>query len=328
MRYRHFTKDERNEISVLLKKGYSIRDIAYALGRNHSSVSREINRNSVNGVYDPKKAQHKAYVRRKHSKYQGMKIRENPWLEDYVKKKMKQQWSPEQIAGRLKLETGGELSLKPDTIYKYLYSSYGQHLCKYLKYKRYKKRKRKRVKSVREIIKNRVFIDQRPKIINQRRRYGDFEGDTLGIARNTKGSLVVLIERKSRYILAKKISQLKQAIDGFKELLHPIPVLSLTLDNGPENARYQELGVPTYFCHPYHSWEKGSIENALGLIREYIPKKSDIADYSDEEISAIVDTINNTPRKCLGFRTPEEVFKEQLEQPSVIQVVHLGVECA
>jgi len=96
-----------------------------------------------------------------------------------------------------------------------------------------------------------------------------------------------------------------------KELFQSIPALSLTLDNGLENARYQELGIPTYFCHPYHSWEKGSVENAFSLIREYIPKKKNLANYSQEEIDAIVDTINNTPWKCLSFRTPKEVFEEQ-----------------
>ncbi len=180
-----------------------------------------------------------------------------------------------------------------------------------MKYKRYGKKKRKQVKSVKETIKNRVFIDQRPEIINQRLRYGDLEGDTLGAPKYTKETLVGLIERKSRYILAKKISRLKEAMDKFKELLNPIPALSLTLDNDPENARYQALGIPTYFCHPYHSWEKGSIENAFSLIREYIPKKKNLTNYPQEETDAIVETINNTPRKCLGFRTPKEVFEEQ-----------------
>ena len=312
MRYKHFTKDERNELSVLLNKGYSIRDIAYALRRNPSSVSREITKNSVKGQYDPDKANHKAYRRRKYSKYQGMKIRENHWLEKYIEERIKSDhWSPEQIAGRLKLKNNNQTIITAKSIYKYLYTVYGQHLCKYLKYKRIKKRKRNQVKSVKEIIKNRVFIDQRPEIINNRLRFGDFEGDTLGIPKRTKETLVAVIERKSRYILAKKIEQLKYAIEGFKAMLSSLSVLSLTLDNGPENARYPELNVPTYFCNPYRSWEKGPIENALGLIREYIPKKKDLANYRQEEIDAIVDIINNTPRKCLGFRTPKEVFEER-----------------
>ena len=312
MRYKHFTKDQRNELSVLLNKGYSIRDIAYALKKNPSSVSREIKRNRVKGQYEPLKADHKAYRRRWYAKYQGKKIMTNSWLRDYIEEKMKIGWSPEQISGRIKLENNNQSLISSKTIYKYLHTVYGQHLCKYLKYKRVRKRKRNQVKSIQEIIKNRIFINQRPKIIGQRLRYGDFEGDTLGIPRRTKETLAALIERKSRYILAKKIEQLKYAVEGFKSLFNllPAPALSLTLDNRPENARYPELNVSTYFCNPYHFWEKGSIENAFGLIREYIPKKKDLAGYSQQEIDAIVDTINNTPRKCLGFRTAKEVFEE------------------
>lgn len=294
-----------------MKKGYSHRDIGYALGMNHSSISREVGFNSVNGEYNPRKANHKAYVKRKYSKYQGMKVKENPEIEKYIREKMMNcHWSPEQIAGRLKWETNNRLSVKPDTIYKYLYSVYGQPLCQYLKYKRCRKKKQKQGKSIREIIKNRVFIDRRPDIINKRLRIGDFEGDTLGIPKGTKETIAALIERKSRYILAKKIIQLKYAVDAFKELLRPLNALSLTLDNGVENSRYQELKINTYFCHPYHSWEKGSVENVFGLIREYIPKKKDIALYTNEEISVMVELINNMPRKCLNFRTPKEVFEE------------------
>lgn len=310
MGYAHFSKDERNEISILLKRGYSHREIGSALEKNHSSISREIKKNSVDGEYDPQKAQHKAYVKRKYSKYQGMKVRENPELVSYIKEKMGKKWSPEQIAGRLKFENGGKTVISFKGIYKYLYSIYGQELCQYLAYKRVRRKKRKKTKSKRENIKDRVFIDQRPEVINQRKRFGDFEGDTLGVPRSSKGTIAGLIERQSRYLMAQKIPKLKYAMDAFKELLDPIPALSATLDNGVENIRYKELGIPTYFCHPYSSWEKGSIENAFGLFREYIPKKANLSNYTDEEISAIVEEINNTPRKCLGFRTAKEVFEE------------------
>jgi transposase, IS30 family len=312
MYYKHFSKDERNEISILLKKGYSIRDIALVLKKNHSSVSREIKRGRVNGAYDPKKAHHKAYVKRKYSKYCGMKVVDKLWLEAYVEKRMKVGWSPEQIAGRLKLENNNQTVVSAISTYQYLYSSYGQHLCRYLKYKRYKKRRRTNPKSVREIIKNYTFIDQRPEYINNRSEFGHFEDDTMGVPRGSRETLVVLAERKSRFILAKKVSRLKKTMNAFKELLSSIPgVLSLTLDNSVENVRYKILNVLTFFCHPYHSWEKGSVENAIGLIREYIPKKAYLENYSQYDISAIVDLINNTPRKCLGWKTPPEVFNEQ-----------------
>lgn len=309
-KYRHFAQDERNELSILLKKGYSLRDIARALGRNPASVSRELKRNNVKGRYDPQKAKDKARVRRLYSKYQGMKIRKNPELEKYIHEKLPLGWSPEMIAGRLKTEK--EIPISHKTIYKYLYRNpVGWSLCRYLKH-RGKKRKKQKESKWGEIIKNRVFIGQRPEVINSRLRFGDFEADTMGRSKDASSeTLAVARERKSRFILAKKVSQLRYAVDGFKEMFSVIPAKSATLDSGPENARYHELNLKTYFCDPYSSWQKGSIENAIGLIREYIPKKSDLADYSDEYINAIIDRINDTPMKCLKFRTPREIFENR-----------------
>lgn len=306
-KYKHFDRTDRDELSILLKKGYSLRNIADVLGRNPSSVSREVKRNSnVYGVYNPRQAQQKSYVKRKYSKYQGMKIRANPFLESYIHEKMKLGWSPERITGRLKWKTGYQISYK--AVYKYIHrNTFGYDLQKYLKYQGKKRRKESRWG---EIIKNRVFIGERPKIINSRLRYGDFEADTMGRTRDASSeTLVVARERKSRYVLAQKVSRLKYAIDGFKKLLNPIPVRSVTFDNGVENARHEELNTKTYFCDPYSSWQKGSVENVIGVIREYIPKKSDLVDYSNDYISAIMNRINNTPMKCLQFLTPKEVFE-------------------
>lgn len=309
-KYKHVSLDERLELAILLKKGYSLRDIADALGRNPSSVSRELQKNRVNGVYDPQKAKQKARNRRLYSKYQGMKIQENKKLQQFVTEKLQRSWSPDSIAGRWRRDTGDSLS--PETIYKYLYSVYGQGLCRYLRYKQYRKKKRSQSGNLKYGIKNRVFIERRPQIINQRKRYGDFEGDTLGKPKGEQETLVGVIERKSRYILAKKVSTLAATIQGFDELLHMLPVKSLTLDNGFENAHYEELRISTYFCHPYSSWEKGQIENAFGLIREYIPKKRSLMHYTNSDIQIIIDTINQRPRKCLNYRTPKEVFEERI----------------
>lgn len=309
--YRHFSSDERLELAILLKKGYSLRDIADALGRSPSSVSRELQKNGVNGVYDPQKAKQKARTRRLYSKYQGMKIRENPVIERYIHEKMKRYWSPERIAGRLQRDYG--ISITHKTIYKYLYhTAAGDSLCKYLTYKQHRRRKRRDHSAWGEIIKNRVFIDARPAVINTRQRFGDFEADTMGAPRDRKETLTVMRERMSRYLLADKVPQMKYAMDGYKNLVTDVPVLSVTYDNGPENARYQELGIPTYFCHPYSSWEKGSVENGIGRIRRFIPKKANLANYTPENIRAIIDCINNMPMKCLAFRTPKEVFEEQI----------------
>lgn len=311
-KYKHFSSDERLELAILRKKGYSVRDIADALGRSPSSVSRELQKNSVKGAYDPIKAKQKARVRRWYSKYQGMKIQEDRKLQAFVREKLQKSWSPDAIAGRWRRDTGDTLS--PETIYKYLYSTYGQSFCRYLRYKQYRKKKQRHLKDLRYGIKNRVFVDKRPLIINQRKRYGDFEGDTLGKSKGERETLVGIIERKSRYILAKKVSTLADTVKGFKELLVSVAVKSLTLDNGFENAHYEELGISTYFCHPYSSWEKGQIENAFGLLREYIPKKKSLTHYTNKDIQTIINTINQRPRKCLKYRTPKEVFEENILQ--------------
>ncbi len=283
-----------------------MRDIGHALLRSPSSVSREINRNKVLGIYDAVKARHKSRVRRRYSKYQGMKIREHPELEKYISDKLRLSWSPESIAGRMPIDI--DVSVHHTSIYKFLYSNYGQPLCCHLRYKRYKRKRRTATKNIREIIKNRVFIDQRETIINERIRFGDFEGDTLGIPQHTHQTLAAVIERKSRYILAEKILRLKNAMEGFKNIFASLPARSLTLDNGTENARYEELDIQTFFCHPYSAWEKGAIENAFKLIREYIPKKKSLENYTDLDISAMIETINGRPRKCLNWKTPKEVF--------------------
>jgi IS30 family transposase len=312
MKYNHFTKEERLELSILISKGYSRRGIAKALSKDHSSICRELRRNSSNGQYNPQRANQKARTKRRCSKYQGMKVQENQEIENYIEIKIKEGWSPERIAGRLFVDKG--ISIKPDTIYKFLYSVFGQHLCKYLKYKRYKKKKFKKIKKRKEVIKDRIFIDKRPEIINQRVRFGDFEGDTMGRPKRASSqTLVVVRERLSRKLFGIKVSQLKYTVEGFKTILESLPVLSLTLDNGVENIRYKQLNISTYFCHPYHSWEKGSVEQGIGTIRNYIPKKADLINYSDDKIQEFIEKLNNMPMKCLGYLTPNEVFEQQLQ---------------
>lgn len=317
MGYQHFKKDQRIEISILLKRGYSRREIATALGKHHSSVTREINNRSVRGIYDPHKAHHKAIVKRSHSKYQGMKIRSHSQLENFINVHMKHFWSPEQIAGtwnQLKIsdDSGQRITISHKVIYKYIYSAWGQRLVPYLTTQRYKPRKRKNKKNSREIIPNRIFIDKRPKIINGRKRFGDWEGDTLGAIKSDKHVIAGLVERKSRFFLITKLPRLKYTVVGFNSLLNPYrdTLKSLTLDNGVENKRYHILKVPTYFCHPYSSWEKGAIENSFKRLRRFIPKKSSIRHLTLSDLSYFQNIMNNTPRKCLGFRTPLQIFNK------------------
>lgn len=309
MNYTHFSKVERYELSILLKKGYSIRSIASVMGRNPSSVSREIKNNSVDGKYDPDKAHHKSHVKRWRSKYHGMKIRENDWLEREVRSRLICYQTPEEIAGRLKTEYGQTI-ISFKTIYKYLYSVYGQRFCRYMPSRQYKPKPRNKSKEKREIIKNRVFIENRPNIINDRLRVGDFEGDLLGAPKTCRVTLAGIVDRKSLYFQARKIERPRYAIEAYDKLLAEVGARSFTLDNGVENFRYAKLNLPTYFCHPYRSWEKGRIENTFQRLRRFIPKKSSLAGYSDKDISVIVDIMNNTPRKSLNFKTPKEVFEE------------------
>jgi IS30 family transposase len=313
MVYKHIGKGERLELSLLLSKGYSLRAIAKVFGRSHGSLSRELQKNKVNRSYDPQKANTKAQIRRQKSKYQGMKVRETPGLEEYVAEKIKCDWSPELIAGRWAKKTGQ--TLVAESIYKYLYSSFGQRLCKYLKYKRYGKRKRKlRAKRVpASHIPDRISIEKRPSEIAERKTFGHFEADTMGRPKHaSQQTLAVMRERLSRKIFGIKVKRLKYTIDGFQKIIKPLPVSSITFDNGLENIRYQELRVTSYFCNPYHSWEKGSVEQGIGQIRSYIPKKADLKHYSQKEIDAIIDTLNNRPMKCLDYQTPNEVFNKNL----------------
>lgn len=315
MKYSHFSKSDRLEISILLSRGYSHREVADSLGKHHSSISREVNDNSVNGQYDPAKAHGKAIKKRRRSKYQGMKIKNNPGLESYVTDKIKSYWSPEEIAGRLKNIDTEIRYVSAPSVYKYLYSSHGQYLYAYLYSRRWCKRKRYKIKGHKKTkIPNRVSIEQRPKIVDRRTRFGDFEGDTLGRIKTDTEALVGSVERMSRYLLIDKVPGLKYAVDGFKKQLSPYQnaVESLTLDNGTENARYEELGIDTYFCHPYCSREKATMENSFGRLRRFIFKGSSLRDYSHEDITRFADLMNNTPRKCLNYRTPKEVFEEQL----------------
>jgi len=314
--YTHFNKDNRNEISILLKKGYSHQDIADVVGKDHSSITREINNHSVNGEYNPDKAQHKARIKRLYSKYQGMKIVENISLDKYLKKKMKEFWTPEQIAGRWNKKKHRDKNEKKiiisvPSIYKYLYSSHGQSLCRYLPSRRYHPKKRNgRIKLKKAMIPNRVSIHLRPEAANQRLEFGHFEGDTLGRIKSDQEAITGLIERISRKVFLEKVARLRYAIDGFKKRLNPCHNIaeSVTLDNGVENVRHEELNLSTYICDPYSSWQKGSVENTFLRLRRFIPKKESLRNYSAKDISRIEKIMNSTPRKCLNWETPNEVF--------------------
>lgn len=316
MKHTHLTDTERLKLGILLWKGYSLRKIGETMGRSHSSLSREIARNSVNGKYHPQKAKTKAGTRRKLSKYQGMKVRERPQLNA----KLKLRWTPEEISGRIKEVDTHLPYISGKSIYKWLYSVYGQKYCHLLPKQHYKPKKKRKKKTKREMIPNRVGIENRPQEASERSAFGHFEEDTMVSGRKTKSkaALAVFTERKARYTRLKKMPNMKPKthVKAQKNMAAGLLMKTITYDNGIENKNHeevaQELSVSTFFCNPYSSWEKGTVENTIGRIRRFIPKGSNVAKYTDAQIQKIEDWLNHTPRKCLNFLTPYEIMTKNL----------------
>lgn len=310
-RWHHLTKAERKEIGLYLAKGYAQADIARMLGRSPSSISSELTR-KVRGVYDPEKADHKARVKRKYAKYQGMKVVAHDELWDYVVLKLSLDWSPEQIAGRIRAIDRHLPRISTDGIYKFIYSCYGGPLVRFLRY-RGKSRKENGAAQAAPLA-GRTFIDRRPKSIEKRGVFGHWEADFIVSGRNGSGALLVFVERKSRYVLIFNLPDRKVATINvvLKKLLGAeLVVRSLTIDNDVCFRHHLQmsniLGAPIFFCHPYHSWEKGSVENMNKWIRQYVKKGSDIAELTDTYVQFVEDRLNDRPRRCLNFRTPREV---------------------
>jgi len=309
----HLSLSERAQIEILFAKGYSRKEIAGVLDRDHSTIGRELKR-KVNGVYVARKAEHKAYVKRKYSKYQGMKIQEDMKLQEYVIKYLKKGWSPEQAAGRIAKEAGLAV-VSHTSIYTWLRSVYGRQLEAELKLLKRKRGTKKRLKVMQ--LEGRVFIDKRPKTIDAREYFGDWEGDFIVSGKGGRGAILVLHERKSRYAILRRVMH-RSAAQVERTLLEMISPLSnfrsLTLDNDIAFVHHEkiskELGVPIFFCHPYASWQKGGVENTNRMIRRFVPKGADISKYSNEDIQKIEWSINSIPRKVLGYATAEEVMIE------------------
>lgn len=268
-------------------------------------------------MYDPRSAKVKARVRRMQSKYQGMKVRERPKLQVFIIKHLKRGWTPDEIAGHLKATKNELPYISAKGIYKWLYSVYGQQYCSFLCSRQVKPRKR-RPKAERSMIPNRVGIEKRPVEANDRLEYGHAEADTAVSAKrhDSKYALAVLHERKSRYVRLRRIPNMKPVsmTRALKKMAKNLKLSTLTYDNGIENRDHETvarfLKIKTYFCNPYHSWEKGGVENTIGRIRRYIPKGADIADFSNIDIARIEYWLNHTPRKCLNWKTPHEIMIE------------------
>ena len=316
-RHNQLTRDEREKISILKASGKSLREIAFLMGRHHSTLSRELRRNCFRAFgfegYGPAKAEITARKRKSEaSKRPRLK---NQQIRDYAEEKLKLGWSPEQISGRLKIENPS-LQISYEALYQHVYAE-ATHLIPYLP-RRHKRRrvKAKRRQSQKMPIPHRISIDQRPEEINQRQSLGHWEADS-AVSRASLTSLHVLLERKSRYVKLTKMRRNSASCvrTTVTRRLKPLPKkarLSITYDNGSENFNHldvnQELKTQSYFCNPYHSWEKGSVENVISLIRRYLPKKTDISTITKEQIKHIENQLNNRPKKCLDFYTPLEIF--------------------
>jgi IS30 family transposase len=317
-RYWHLSIDERERIAQLKNEGTGLSEIARQPGRDKGTISREVKRNGapLYKSYTPCRAQHRSDERRRAASRRE-RLRDET-IRQYVHEKLFAGWAPEQISGRLPLEHPG-LSISTEAIYQYIYDAKSEDredLIACLR-RSHKKRKQRAVgrKQKKTKIPNRVSIEERPQSVESRRTYGHWEGDSM-ISRKSTFALNSLTERKSRLILITRMKRkgAKETLDAVTNRLGVLPQKfrrTLTLDNGTENTKHEiiteGIGVKCYFAHPYASWERGTNENANGLVRWYFPKGTDFAKITDEQIALVESLLNNRPRKCLGFRTPIEV---------------------
>ena len=310
MNYKQLAREQRYQIYALKKAGQNQSQIALVVGCHKSNISRELQRNCGQRGYYPLLADKAAHKR--HREAYHPRITAETWQQ--VELLLGQQWSPEQITGRLKLER--QPTVSHERIYLYIYADKrrGGTLHSHL---RSQKKQRKRYSGYirRGQIPNRVSIDERPTIVASKGRFGDWEADTIIGARH-KGGILSVVERKSkltrlRKLATKAAAEMKYACVA---LLAPLAarVHTITVDNGKEFCDHKHIAARLqariYFAHPYASWERGLNENTNGLVRQYFPKRYEFTRFSDKDLQQVEDLLNNRPRKTLGYRTPNEVF--------------------
>jgi IS30 family transposase len=311
---------ERDKIANLLSSKISVRSIAKQLGRSHSSILAEIKRNSFGGEYRAIKANDLAKARNITSRRTNPL--KDPAIYSYVLRNLRR-WSPEEIAGRLRRKNKGKTVICHETIYHYVHSPDGKRrkLFEYLVRRHKVRRKWFGRHKYRRGIPDRVSIDLRPKYINSRKRFGHWEVDSVEGKAHKKG-IHTFLERKTRYYQGKIIENIdsefgiKAQLDTFKKL-PPKARKSATFDNGRENFNHTKLniylGMKTYFCDPNCAWQKGANEHFNGVLRRYIPKRTDLTTITQLELDSIVEEINDRPLKCLKYETPSEAFKRELK---------------
>lgn len=315
-RYSQISYKDRICIELKLKEGKSVRDIAKLLKRSASTISREIMRNK--GGPDPRD-HYGADFAKNQSKFRkcitGKKNREKSKEElAYTEAKLFIGWTPEQISHRIGIDHPG-FSISHETIYQYVADKELMHL---LPRSRSWKRRKRTNKRKRFVIANRVGIEFRGSLANKREEAGHAEIDAI-VSQQSKVALNVIVDRMTRLVKITKISNLKPetTAEAIIRRLQEYPdgyCKTATYDNGFENRNHekvnQALAIKSYFCNPYHSWEKGTVENTNALIRRYFPKKTDFSSITHERIKEVENLLNNRPRKCLGFKTPSEVLSE------------------
>jgi len=320
MPYKHFTLEQRNELSALLRAKVKKKDIVKLLNKDRTTIWRERKRAETNGKYYVRKAKRLAKEKRIKANARFRKIENDKYLRRYIVKKLKKYWSPEQIAGRWNRRHKRK-HIGKDTIYKFIYSQ-RKDLVRYLRCQkgRYRRRYGTRIREKqREALKKRR-IDQRPKEVELRLKVGHWEGDT--ILGKDRQYILTHTERKSGLILADKLDVAtaeetrKKTETRFKRIPKEKKI-TMTYDNGSAFADYElterETGLNIYFAYPYHSWERGCNENANGLLRQFFPKKINFATITQRDIQKVVRLLNSRPRKRLNYLTPYEVFNKKSE---------------
>lgn len=318
--YSHLDQAQRDRIQALRESGHTQAEIARILGVRQSTISRELQRNcrkartkhgARDGPYEASLAQHKAYVRRHYAKWQWKKIDHDQRLEAYIIEKLKLHWNPDEISGRMR-EDKEPFCASKTAIYEWMRTSKGDRYCKYLYSGRHRVKPRRGTKTKRTLIPHRISIAYRPLGASNKSRYGHWEGDTMVSGKKTasKAAASVAYERKAKFIEARRIRNLKPTShnNAMQNMLANKKALSLSQDNGIENTKHQELGMPTFFCDPYSSWQKGGVEHAIKMLRRFIPKRADLNDYTNRDMLRFTRILNNKPRKSLGYKTPYEVM--------------------
>lgn len=315
--YEHLSEDERDRLSVFRAQKMSLREMARQLGRNAGTISREFKRNaapSYQGCYMAHRAQGRADAR-KEAGHLRERLRD-PRLRGYARRQLRRGWSPERVAGRWKVLGRGRIS--HEAIYQWVYAQARDLIPCLVRAHRRRLRRGHSSKHKSSHIPSRTPIAQRPASVLERRQAGHWEADTM-VSRQSSASLQVLVERKTRATRLNKLpargaAEMRKAMNRSLSRCPKHLRRSCTYDNGSENVQHEQvnrtLGTKSYFCEPFHSWEKGSVENAAGLVRRHLPKKTDFAMVSADRIKRTERWINGLPRKCLGFKTSAEAWRQ------------------